>query len=50
KGENPGRIPVEFPQKTQCILNEDAAAKLGVQFSEELLAKADAVLRIQPAV
>lgn len=36
KGEDLNRIPVEFPNQTELYLNEEAAEKLGIQFTEEL--------------
>ncbi|RTK92859.1 MAG: ABC transporter substrate-binding protein [Rickettsiales bacterium] len=44
KGEDLGTIPVEFPTSTELYLNEEAAEKIGFQFSEALKAAAEKII------
>jgi putative ABC transport system substrate-binding protein len=46
-GENPAGIPIQYMKEVKLHLNLNAAAKQGVQFSEDVLAKADEILRIE---
>src|SRR4051812_8264736 len=45
KGAKPGDLPVEQPSRFEFILNQTAAADLGVRIPEGLLMRADEVLR-----
>jgi len=46
-GENPAGIPIQYMSKVKLHLNLNAAAKQGVEFSEEVLKQADEILRIE---
>ena len=46
-GENPADIPIEYMNKVKLHLNLNAAAKQGVEFSEEILQQADEILKIE---
>ena len=43
-GEDINKMNVEFPKGTELFLNQSAAAKLGIVFPKELLAKADKII------
>jgi putative ABC transport system substrate-binding protein len=43
-GENPGQIPFQYMSKVRLYLNLKAASKQGVQFSPELIKRADDVI------
>lgn len=45
RGESPAGIPFFPVQKMRVVLNVPAAAELGIQFSKEVLSKADEVIR-----
>lgn len=48
KGEKqPGEIPATFPQKLVLEINQDAAEKMGVVLTEELKAKATAIVKTE---
>ena len=44
KGEDLGKIPVEFPTQTELYLNEDAAFKVGIQLKDELKVTANKII------
>jgi putative ABC transport system substrate-binding protein len=44
-GESPGRIPIQFMTDVKINLNLDAAAKQGVVFPKEILARAAKIIR-----
>lgn len=44
EGEDIANISVEFPAKTELYLNIKQAAKLGIEFSDDLLKKAEKIL------
>lgn len=46
-GESPADIPIRYMQEEKLHLNLNAAAKQGVKFSEDVLARADEILRIE---
>ena len=43
-GEDINKMNVEFPKGTELFLNQSTAAKLGIVFPKELLAKADKII------
>jgi putative ABC transport system substrate-binding protein len=43
-GEDPGRIPIQYMSKIRLYLNLEAAEKEGVQFSPEVIKRADDVI------
>jgi len=43
-GEDPGAIPIESMDRVKLYINEAAAARQGVTFSKELLARADRIV------
>jgi len=43
-GEDINKMNVEFPEGTELFLNQSTAAKLGIIFPKELLAKADKII------
>jgi len=44
EGEDINKMNVEFPKGTELFLNQSTAAKLGIVFPKELLAKADKII------
>ena len=44
-GADLGSIPIEFPNQTELYLNEIAAEKLGIIFSDELKSKANKIIK-----
>jgi putative ABC transport system substrate-binding protein len=46
-GEKPADIPIQYMSKVKLYLNLNAAAKQGVEFSEEILKQADEILMIE---
>jgi putative ABC transport system substrate-binding protein len=46
-GENPAGIPIQYMSKVLLHLNLNAAAKQGVEFSDEVLKRADEILMIE---
>ena len=46
-GESPAGIPIQYMKDIKLHLNLNAAAKQGVEFSEDVLAKANEILRIE---
>jgi putative ABC transport system substrate-binding protein len=46
-GEKPAGIPIQYMSKVKLYLNLNAAAKQGVEFSEEILKQADEILMIE---
>jgi putative ABC transport system substrate-binding protein len=46
-GENPAGIPIQYMNEVKLHLNLNAAAKQGVSFSEDVLARANEILRIE---
>lgn len=44
EGEDINKMDVEFPKGTELFLNQSTAAKLGIVFPKELLAKADKII------
>ncbi len=44
KGEDLGKIPVEFPTQTELYLNEDAAQKIGIHFKDEVRGRAAKII------
>ena len=46
-GESPAEIPIQYMKEVKLHLNLNAASKQGVVFSEEILAQADEILRIE---
>lgn len=44
QGEELGAIPVEFPSGTELYLNTDAAQKVGIEFTDNLKAKASKMI------
>jgi putative ABC transport system substrate-binding protein len=46
-GESPAGIPIQYMSKVKLHLNLNAATKQGVEFPEELLNKADEILKIE---
>ncbi len=44
KGADINIMPVEFPTDTELFLNKNAAKKLGIEFSDELLKKATKII------
>jgi putative ABC transport system substrate-binding protein len=46
-GESPAGIPIQYMNKVELHLNLNAAAKQGVEFSEEVLKQADEILKIE---
>jgi putative ABC transport system substrate-binding protein len=46
-GENPAGIPIQYMNEVKLHLNLYAAAKQGVSFSEDVLARANEILRIE---
>ncbi len=46
-GESPAGIPIQYMKDIKLHLNLNAAAKQGVEFSEDVLTKANEILRIE---
>lgn len=46
-GENPADIPIEYMTRVKLHLNLNAAAKQGVEFSDEILQQADEIIKIK---
>jgi putative ABC transport system substrate-binding protein len=46
-GESPAGIPIQYMKEVKLHLNLNAAAKQGIEFSEDILAQADEILRIE---
>jgi putative ABC transport system substrate-binding protein len=46
-GESPSGIPIQYMKDIKLHLNLNAAAKQGVEFSEDVLTKANEILRIE---
>jgi putative ABC transport system substrate-binding protein len=46
-GESPAGIPIQYMKEVKLHLNLNAAAKQGVEFSEDILTQADEILRIE---
>ena len=44
EGEDINKMNVEFPKGTELFLNKTTATKLGIVFSQKLLAKADNII------
>lgn len=44
-GESPARIPFQYIDRVIFVINEDAAARQGVNFPPQMLKKADRILR-----
>jgi putative ABC transport system substrate-binding protein len=47
KGENAGRIPVEFPSSTELYLNENIAKKIGIIFDDSIKKTATKIIDTQ---
>jgi putative ABC transport system substrate-binding protein len=44
RGEKPGDIPFFLPTTFELVLNRQSAARIGIEFSSALLARADEVI------
>lgn len=45
KGAKPGELPIELPTRFELVINQKAAAALGVRLPDDLLLLADAVIQ-----